>query len=389
MRDRPFLKSLRSLISRPQAGPSGPALATARPDPVHVMQRLAGGVAHDFNNLMLVVRGYVELALGEEDLGPQARSHLQEVMTALQRATELIGQLLSVGHRPSSSMTEIDVNESVGRALDQCRASRAGGLAASFIPGDSLPHLLASADQVERLVANLIQYATERMGQDDRLSIETRLEPGGQSSAERITLLISAPGAIVPEDERMHLFEPFYVSPATGRRIGLAMAAAQGTVGLLGGQISAGFPGSGGIEFLVKLPVRTENRSVPTPARRGTILLAEDDATVRGLASRVLAKEGYRVLTARDGEEAALLFDQNKEDICIAILDDVMPKLSGRTVLGRIRETCPTLPVVLCAGYTWGVQESVPRSEREEILPKPYEPRDLLRCVRRLLGNGA
>lgn len=388
MRDITFLKNLKSLISHPQAAPSGPEAAAAQADPLDAMKRLAGGVAHDFNNLMLVVRGYVELALGEEDLGPKARGHLQEVMTALERATELIGQLLAVGHRASSSMTEVDLNESASRALEQCRASRADGIPASFAPGAGLPHLLASADQVERLVASLILYATERMGQDDRLSMETRLEQESPLSAQRIVLLLSAPGAMVPHDERLHLFEPFYVSPATGRRTGLGMAAARGAVGLLGGDISVQFPPSGGVEFLVTVPVRTESPLASPPSGRGTILLAEDDAAVRGLASRVLGKEGYRVLAARDGEEAVQLFDQNREQIRIAILDDVMPKLSGRSVLERIRRTSPSLPVILCTGYTWGVQDSVPRSGQEEVLPKPYEARDLLRCVRRVLGNG-
>jgi CheY-like chemotaxis protein len=367
------------------------------------VERLAGGVAHDFNNIMLVVRGYAELALGEEDLGPKARAHLQEVMSALTRATELIGQLLAVGRRVSSSLAEIDLNESVGRALEQARASRPTGVQTSFVAGVGLPRFFASADQLERLVGSLITYAAERTPKDGRLLVETGLATDGYAAADappgaspsvpsslgqRMTLRLGAPDAEVPDDERAHMFEPFYVSPSSGRRMGLGMAAARGVVLLLGGDITALKPSAGGIEFLITLPARGENPLIPKLPNGGTILLAEDDVGVRDLASRVLGKEGYRVLAARDGEEAVRLFEQNRERIRIAILDDVMPKLSGRSVLERIRATSPSLPVILCTGYAWGDQDSVAKPAAEEILAKPYEPRDLLRCVRRVLGNG-
>jgi CheY-like chemotaxis protein len=367
------------------------------------VERLAGGVAHDFNNIMLVVRGYAELALGEEDLGPKARAHLHEVMSALTRATELIGQLLAVGRRVSSSLAEIDLNESVGRALEQARASRPTGVQTSFVAGVGLPRFFASADQLERLVGSLITYAAERTPKEGRLLVETGFAADGYAAADarpgaspslpsslgqRMTLRLDAPDAEVPDDERAHMFEPFYVSPSSGRRMGLGMAAARGVVFLLGGDITALKPSAGGIEFLITLPARGENPLIPKLPNGGTILLAEDDVGVRDLATRVLGKEGYRVLAARDGEEAVRFFEQNRERIRIAILDDVMPKLSGRSVLERIRATSSSLPVILCTGYTWGDQDSGARPAAQEILAKPYEPRDLLRCVRRILGNG-
>ncbi|MGO9409390.1 MAG: response regulator [Spirochaetia bacterium] len=400
-------RSSASAASTPSTGPAvsvasasaaSAAAKAATAEPFAAVERLAGGVAHDFNNIMLVVRGYAELALGEEDLGPKAKAHLQEVMSALTRATELIGQLLAVGRRASSLLAEIDLNESVSRALEQARASQPAGVQASFVAGAGLPRFLASADQLEKLIGSLITYAAERTGKDGRLFLETgraSQEParagaafGASPFAERVMLRLSAPDAEVPDDEHGHMFEPFYVSPSTGRRMGLGMAAARGAISLLGGDISTRKPSEGGIEFVITLPARKENPLTPKLSNGGTILLAEDDVGVRDLASRVLGKEGYRVLAARDGEEAVRLFEQNRERIRIAILDDVMPKLSGRSVLERIRASSPSLPVILCTGYAWGDQESVARPGREEILAKPYEPRDLLRFVRRVLGNG-
>jgi two-component system cell cycle sensor histidine kinase/response regulator CckA len=386
--EMPLLKTLGTFLRRSRAlkRPAERPAGRPRVEAVDVVERLAGGVAHDFNNIMLVVRGYTELALGQQEMGPEARAHLQEVMSALGRASDLIGQLLAVGQRASSSLAEVDLNESVAQALDRARASSPKGLQASFTAGAGLPRLLAATDQMERCIGSLVAYAAERTGPEGRLAVETLLSNEG--AWQRIVLRLSAPQAVIPGDELEHMFEPFYVSEA-GRRMGLGLAAARGVVSLLGGQISAKPAAAGGIEFTITLPVQAQKR-LSAPARNGgTILLAEDDMGVRDLASRVLGREGYRVLAARDGEEAVRLFEQNKASISVAILDDVMPKLNGLSVLERIRETTPTLPVILCTGYAWGAPESVVRSEREETLAKPYDPRELIRCVRRALGARA
>jgi CheY-like chemotaxis protein len=112
------------------------------------------------------------------------------------------------------------------------------------------------------------------------------------------------------------------------------------------------------------------------------ILLAEDDEGVSALASRGLTKEGFRVLAAADGEEAIRIFEGAGNDIAVAVLDDVMPKAGGKAVLEHIRKIQPAVPVILCTEYSWGAEESK-AAPGAEILAKPYEPRDLLRCVRR------
>ena len=155
-------RSSASAASTPSTGPAvsvasasaaSAAAKAATAEPFAAVERLAGGVAHDFNNIMLVVRGYAELALGEEDLGPKAKAHLQEVMSALTRATELIGQLLAVGRRASSLLAEIDLNESVSRALEQARASRARRRSSQFRSrrrSPSLPCLRGPAGEAYR-----------------------------------------------------------------------------------------------------------------------------------------------------------------------------------------------------------------------------------------------
>jgi two-component system cell cycle sensor histidine kinase/response regulator CckA len=384
-RDMQLLKTLGSLLrGQRRQGRSDASSGDPSRDTGDAVERLAGGVAHDLNNIMLVVRGYTELALGEQDLGPGARAHLQEVLSALKRATELIGQLMAVARRVSSSLTEVDVNESAARALENVRASRSAELKASFTAGTGLPRLLAAADQVERCIESVIAYAAERTGPQGALTMQTLL--GSHGAWQRVLLRLDAPDAVVPDDELEHMFEPFYVSEA-GRRMGLGLAAARGIASLLGGEISGQRLDAGGVRFSITLPIRVAKAAATFAENGGTILLADDDVGVRDLASRVLGKEGYRVLAAQDGEEAVRLFEQNKAHIRVAILDDVMPKLNGRTVMERIRVSSPALPVILCTGYAWGAPESLTRSGPQETLAKPYDPRDLLRHVRRALGG--
>lgn len=347
------------------------------------VEHLAGGVAHELNNILLVVRGYVELALEESDLGVAARSHLLEVTSALSRASEVLGQLLAVGRRPQSPLAEVDLNDLVGRIAQQGRFAHRTGVQVSLVAGAGLPGLQAPREDIERCVRGLIAFAVERMPDGGTVSVETLLD----GSPGRIVFRLGAPGALVADDELAHFFEPFYESPKTGRRLGLALAAARGTVSLAGGEMLVRGLSSGGFELTAVFPARGEATGTAATDGGGTALLAEDDAGLRELASRILAKEGYRVLAAADGDEALRIFELNRDTISVAILDDVMPKRSGRDVLARIRVKRPSLPVILCTGYAWGVQEPRSAPAVQEILGKPYDARELLRSVRRVTDD--
>ena len=219
----------------------------------------------------------------------------------------------------------------------------------------------------------------ERTPQGGRVSVETGLAPGSEEASRLIFLRLTGTGAAVPDDEKAHLFEPF-VSPVSGRRMGLGLAAARGTVLLLGGRISAHSPPSGGIE-LPRGPCSPwrERPQAPTSAVAGTVLLAEDDAAIRDLASHVLGKEGFRVLAGTtDGDEAIELFEGNKDVIPEAILDEVMPKAGGRAVMDRIRVVPARAPGDTLPRVRLGGPGSAARPGGEQILPKPYRCRGSL-----------
>jgi CheY-like chemotaxis protein len=173
----------------------------------------------------------------------------------------------------------------------------------------------------------------------------------------------------------------------------------------MGGDIAAEYSDAGAARFLVSIPARQQPlvdaaSSAPssevTPAQRepsrGTgqsILLAEDDEGLRTLAARVLAREGYVVLVARDGQEAVELFERNSTSVRLALLDDVMPRMGGRAALLRMRSLIPGLPAILCTGYTWSFDgKAAETGEGFQVLAKPWRPRDLLLLVREELEPG-
>ena len=376
------------------AGAWGVALAATAPretprKETGALERLAGGIAHDLNNILLVVRGYAELAIAEKGAAPEVGRHLRELMTGLRRASELVGQLFAVARRSPLSLVPLDLNDAVQHAVGLGQGQPPERARVSFLPFAGLPPVRAAGELVDRLVSNLLAYALETVPQEGTVSIRTDVEGADDAQARRVILRISCPGPGIAEEERLHFFEPFHELPSgTRRKLGLGLAAARGIAELLGGEISLDSPPSGGAMFRIALPAAAVNSPARPSTDRGTILLAEDDRSIRDLASRVLSREGFAVLAANDGEEALRLFEENREKIRIALLDDVMPKMGGRAVLQKIRERKPALPVILCTGYSWSAEESPAGAGSEELLSKPYEPRELVRRVRRLLGRG-
>ncbi|HVO40881.1 MAG TPA: response regulator [Spirochaetia bacterium] len=369
--------------SPPTGGPPSPS--------GDIIERFAGGMAHDLNNVLLVLRGYADLALEAHEVGPEARRHLQELLSALGRGSELVGQLSAVARRSGLRLLPLDVNSAVAHAL-QAPALSTG---VRFRPAAGLPPVRAAGELMDRLLTYLAGYALQGMPPGDSVSVETEAGGPDASGATRVTLRVTCPGRAVGDDEIKRLFEPFPPLAPDGKKVGLVLAAARGIVLFLGGRIEAHAPAAGGVVFTISFPAAASEAVTSAPAGGArevadapgaTILLAEDDRSIRDLAERVLKKEGFVVLAAADGEEALRLFERNADAVRLALLDDVMPKLGGRAVLEKMRALKPGLPAVLCTGYSWTRGQPAAGADGEELLPKPYEPREMLRRVRRLLG---
>jgi two-component system cell cycle sensor histidine kinase/response regulator CckA len=380
-----------------------------RHEEAHVMEavrRLAAGVAHDLNNLLLVVQGYAEMALAEADAGPQTLAHLAEVRDASVRTASLAEDLLTVGQCGRVAPRMLQLNESISRALPTVRAEAADGVEVRLALAPDLPAVFSDDEQIARLVAALCARAWSVMPAGGRLTIGTQAAEPDSSGQRRVLLTFADTGAPVPAELRVRLFEPFLPLKADSKGLGLELSIASSIVHRLGGTIEVESPPQGGTIFAISLPVLTEapkeygapappsketaeisHRSPALPVEPGqTILLAEDDEGLRTLAMKLLAREGYEVLVARDGQEAVELFERNKDAICLALIDDVMPRMGGRAALARMRRILPGLPAVLCTGYTWSLDGKTREyGDILDILPKPWRPRELLRTVREAL----
>lgn len=378
----------------------------------HVMEavrRLAAGVAHDLNNLLLVVQGYAEMALAEEDAGAQTLGHLAEVRDASVRAASLAEDLLTVGQRGRVAPRLLPLNESISRILPSLSAEAADGVEVGLALAPDLPAVYSDDEQMTRLIRALCSRAWTVMPAGGRLTIGTHATEPDPSGQRRVLLTFADTGPPVPPELRVRLFEPFLPLKADSKGLGLELSIAYSIVHRLGGTIEVESPPQGGTIFVISFPVRndapedfghpsqvsketpdTAHRTPGEPVEPGqTILLAEDDEGLRTLAMRILAREGYKVLVARDGQEAVELFELNRDDIRLALIDDVMPRMGGRAALARMRRVLPALPAILCTGYTWSLDGKTKEcGDTLNILPKPWGPRELLRAVREALELG-
>jgi CheY-like chemotaxis protein len=378
---------------------------------LEALSRLAGGVAHDFNNILLVVQGYAELALAEENAGPEVRGLLSEVMESTTRAARLVQDLMVIGQRGPFSPRLLDLDEAILHHLPAMRAACGEGVSILHTPATGLPFVFADEDLLGRLLTALCSRAREAMPGGGTLSLRAALvdDPSG---AGRVLLRATDTGEPIPEELRGRFFEPYLPGRSGGKGQGLGPLIAYAVAQRLGGEIRVESPAGAGTTVVFSLPARSApavrplpekhaarelDQPVPSPAPGpasapsggATLLLAEDDEGLRALAAKILSREGYTVLAARDGQEAVEIFEREGHRIQLVLLDDVMPRMGGRAALERIRRITPDLPAILCSGYTWRLDgQARERDGFYEILQKPWQPRELLHRVRECLRTG-
>jgi len=364
-----------------------------------VVARLAGGVAHDLNNILLVVQGYAELAVEEPDAGPAVRGLLAEMRDATSRASLLVRDLLLVGERGPFTPRLLDLSEAVRRRLPGIAAGCPAGLQVRSLLAEGLRPVMADEELVGRLLEALCARAREAMPYGGVITIST--EPGPSEGPFPAVLRVRDTGKPLTEEMRARLFEPYLPGPSGGKGQGLGMSVAYAAARRLGADIRVRSVDGTDIEVALSsgsargpaaLAQRAAAARAAEPDRQGrvpqgttaaTILVAEDDEILRSLAVKVLTREGYAVLVARDGQEAVEIFERDGPTIGLALLDDVMPRMGGRAALARIQEIAPGLPVILCSGYAWHLDD-VPAAGAGycETLQKPWQPRELLQRVR-------
>jgi two-component system, cell cycle sensor histidine kinase and response regulator CckA len=358
--------------------------------------RLAGGVAHDFNNMLTAILGNVDFASGMSSM-EEVRPLLSEIRLTAERSAALTAQLLAFARRQLVEPKVLDLNQLVKR-LEALLGRLLGEQVRLELGLNSVGHVRADASQLEQVVLNLITNARDSMPHGGRVQLETRdieldeldsmrhpeLAPG-----RYLRLTVTDNGVGIPTQALPKIFEPFFTTRQGGT--GLGLATCYGIVKQNGGHISVESEPGNGATFSVYLPrvddgAPDKTSSVPAapgPSGSERLLLVEDEAVVRSIVERTLLRAKYRVVTATNGEEA-LQATEADGAFDLLITDVMMPGMSGWELGRRLRERWPSLRVLYISGYAEDTAEG-PGTHSLPFLQKPFLPADLLATVRKLL----
>ncbi len=348
---------------------------------------LAGGVAHEFNNVLAAIQGSVELLSMHAGGNPQARPYIDVIRRMANRATELTRQLLAYSRQGKYTPTSIPLARVLSETLPAIRTSLPSGVEFSTGFDDALPFVHVDVAQMKQVVMGLCLNAAEAMTDGGRLSVRTYFEPGDG----RVVLEVSDTGPGIDAKTMPRIFEPFFTTKSVGR--GMGLAAIRGIVDSHGGEIRVVSREGSGTTCTVLLPV-SDVPAAPEPpsaegqpAGAGRVLLADDEEDVRGVVHAMLDTLGYEVIEARDGLEALEIFRHQASEIDLVILDLVMPRMTGEATLERIRRIAPAVPAILISGYDEsGRIREIVEAGFGAFLQKPFRRQDLGKKVRELLG---
>jgi PAS domain S-box-containing protein len=361
--------------------------------------RLAGGVAHDFNNLLLVISAYAELML--DSLADEAplRRNVNEIIAASRRAADLTRQLLAFGRKQMQLLQVLDLNTVLGEIGTMLPRLIGEDIQLVFVPGQDLGKVKADPIQIEQIVMNL----ADAMPGGGMLTIETATVRVDESYVQRhaivplgeyVLLTVTDSGQGIDPEHLPHIFEPFYTTKETGKGTGLGLATVYGIVKQNGGFVWVYSEPGLGTTFKVYLPrVRSLNEDVRTtkpiensPSGCETVLLVEDEASVRQASRQFLARSGYMVLEACDGEDALRVSREHGGPIHLMITDVVMPRMGGPKLAERLAKERPDMKVLFVSGYAENtVLQHGNIDVTTSFLQKPFSLKALARKVRDVL----
>lgn len=367
--------------------------------------QLAGGVAHDYNNLLTIINGYSEMLLSTRKLDPNSRELVDEIRRAGTKAASLTQQLLAFSRRQVLQPVDVDLNELVGHIEKTLGRLIGGNVHLATMLAPRLERVMVDPGQFQQVLVNLVMNAQEAMPQGGKLTLETANVELDDAYSQMhpevwpgpyVLLAVSDTGRGMDEKTQAHLFEPFFTTKEFGKGIGLGLATIHGIVKQSGGHIAVYSELGRGTTFKIYLPVidrrRKPERSHPErlASRRGaeTILLVEDEDAVRNMTRMALRQSGYTVLEASHGGEAVRLAESYKGPIHLLLSDVVMPELGGQLLAERLTEVRPAIKVMFISGYT---DNAVFRhgvlAEGVDFLQKPFSPGALARKVREVLDG--
>lgn len=360
--------------------------------------QLAGGVAHDFNNILTAIAGFAEFLQDEFAPGDPRREDVGEILKGARRAASLTAQLLAFSRKQVLRSEVLDLNQVVAQMATMLRPLLGSSLHLVTLPGLRAVPVLADRTQLEQVLMNLVVNARDAMQGGGTLTIEIGISPAEPDAPQRATLVVSDTGVGMPPEVEARVFEPFFTTKPPGQGSGLGLATVHGIVQQSGGTISVASRPGEGTSFTITFPLAPAPQARPITGEvdavrigkagergrpAGTVLIAEDEEAVRAIAKRLLERAGYRVLTARHGVDALHILAQAGATVDLLLSDVAMPEMGGVELAARAAEMIPGLPVVLMSGYA--DNDLGPINEEGVVagfIAKPFTAEALLETVR-------
>lgn len=330
--------------------------------------RLAGGVAHDLNNLLSPILGYSELLLLDSTITDPRREKLEQIRKASLGARDMVQQLLAFSRKQTLEYRSMDVNETLKGFIKLLRHTIREDIGINIIPSDSVQPIMADIGQIEQVIMNLAVNASDAMPDGGNLTIEVaqvELDENyintrsGLNAGEFVMLAFSDTGHGMDEEIQQQIFEPFFTTKGE-LGTGLGLATVYGIVKQHGGDIRVRSEPGKGATFKVYLPVsgnippEKKSKQLDSSDLTGseTILLVEDSEQVCDIVSNILERHGYRVLVAKNAEEAHTFVTLQEESIDLLVTDVIMPDMNGKNLYEKLLKDCPALKVIYMSGYT-------------------------------------
>ncbi len=373
---------------------------------IEAIGTLAGGVAHDFNNILTAITGYgtiLEMNIAKDD---PLHAHVEAILVAADRAADLTRSLLTFSRKQEIEPKPVKLNEIVSTSEKLLSRLIREDIELEMKLSDDGLTVMADAAQIEQILMNLVTNARDAMPRGGVITIETSStvldrdfirghgygEPGGYAM-----LTFTDNGAGMDEKTQQRIFEPFFTTKEMGKGTGLGLAVCYGIIKRHKGYIVCGSEPGAGTTFTIYLPLITEGAArgkavspAQMPEGQEVLLLAEDDEHVRTFCKALLERYGYTVIDAVDGEDALSRFKERMEEISLVITDVIMPRKNGRELFADVIRLKPDMKVIFTSGYTADVfPNGYPCRDEMHFLSKPIIPGELLKYVRKVLDEPA
>lgn len=366
--------------------------------------RLAGGVAHDFNNLVMIIKGYSDLLL--DSATPEAKPYLEEIKNAGERASGLTRQLLAFSRKQVLELQVLDPNQTVRNMVKMLRVLIGEDIELVTSLADQIGRLKADPGQLEQVIMNLAVNARDAMPGGGKLIVETQsceideayaATHSEVAAGSYVQIAMTDTGCGMSKETLEHIFEPFFTTKEPGKGTGLGLATVYGIVKQSRGHITVYSEPGVGTTFKTYFP--SLDKSVPLPRAQalasapkgeGTVLLVEDEAALRVLAAESLKRLGYTVLQAGNGLEALAVADHHSGKIDVVVTDIVMPRMGGAELAKKLSQKREGVAVIFMSGYTEaGALENAGIGAEAILLNKPFSTEALARRINEVQRRSA